>query len=104
MELGGDYYDRQNKPRTVARLVARLAKLGYHAELREMISSEGETEPIHDPTVSRLDGEIVPPAPKAPKSPFHLPQIVDSPRNVDRETGWMSLFFHSPVSEQWPGY
>ena len=64
VELGGDYYDRQNKPRTVARLVARLAKLGYHAELREMISSEGETEPIHDPTASRLDGEIVPPAPK----------------------------------------
>ena len=28
VEFGGDYYDQQSKPKTVARLVARLAKLG----------------------------------------------------------------------------
>jgi len=32
-ELGGDYYDRLNKPRTVRRLLDRLARLGYEAEL-----------------------------------------------------------------------
>lgn len=32
-ELGGDYYDRRNKPKVVARLVHRLAKLGYFAQL-----------------------------------------------------------------------
>lgn len=33
-ELGGDYYDRQNKPRVVHRMVERLARLGYQVELR----------------------------------------------------------------------
>lgn len=32
-ELGGDYYDRRNKPKVVAKLVQRLAKLGYFAQL-----------------------------------------------------------------------
>jgi transposase len=36
VEFGGDYYDRRDKPRTVARLVTRLAKLGYHVDLREI--------------------------------------------------------------------
>ena len=39
VEFGGDYYDRRDKPRTVARLVARLARLGYHVDLKER---EGE--------------------------------------------------------------
>jgi hypothetical protein len=34
IELGGDYYDRRNKPKKVARLLHRLSKLGYYAELR----------------------------------------------------------------------
>jgi len=33
-ELGGDYFDRQNKPRVVPRLVERLARLGYEVELK----------------------------------------------------------------------
>jgi hypothetical protein len=28
VEFGGDYYDQRNKPRTVARLVMRLSRLG----------------------------------------------------------------------------
>lgn len=35
VELGADYYDRQNKPKVVARLVARLTRLGYNVDLRE---------------------------------------------------------------------
>jgi transposase len=34
IELGGDYYDRRNKPKLVARLLRRLSSLGYYAELR----------------------------------------------------------------------
>lgn len=33
VELGGDYYDRRNKPKVVSRLVARLLKLGYQVDL-----------------------------------------------------------------------
>ena len=33
-ELGGDYYDRLNRPRTIRRLVARLTRLGYDIELK----------------------------------------------------------------------
>ena len=34
VEMGGDYYDRRNKPKVVARLVSRLTKLGYWVELK----------------------------------------------------------------------
>jgi transposase len=34
VELGGDYYDRRNKPKVVARILARLSQLGFYAELR----------------------------------------------------------------------
>jgi hypothetical protein len=34
VELGADYYDQRNKPKVVARLVSRLSRLGYYAELR----------------------------------------------------------------------
>jgi hypothetical protein len=34
VEMGGDYYDRRNKPKVVASLLHRLSKLGYYAELR----------------------------------------------------------------------
>jgi transposase len=36
VEFGGDYYDQQSKPKTVARLVARLTKLGYQVELKPL--------------------------------------------------------------------
>jgi transposase len=36
VEFGGDYYDQQSKPKTVARLVARLAKLGYQVDLKRL--------------------------------------------------------------------
>ena len=34
VELGADYYDQRNKPKTVSRLVARLMKLGYYVDLK----------------------------------------------------------------------
>jgi transposase len=34
VEFGGDYYDQRNKPKVVARLVARLSRLGYQVELK----------------------------------------------------------------------
>jgi len=36
VEFGADYYDRRNKPKTVARLVKRLRGLGYEVGLREV--------------------------------------------------------------------
>jgi transposase len=53
-ELGGDYYDRLNKPRVVAKLLQRLSRLGYYAELRAIGPEPGagtspdETDP-HGP-------------------------------------------------------
>jgi transposase len=34
IELGGDFYDQRNKPKVVARLLQRLSRLGFYAELR----------------------------------------------------------------------
>jgi hypothetical protein len=45
VELGGDYYDRQNKPKVVSRLVARLMKLGYYVDLKPV-------EPYEPPPVA----------------------------------------------------
>jgi transposase len=47
VEFGGDYYDRRNKPRTVARLVARLTKLGYQVDLREAETEVPEERQRH---------------------------------------------------------
>lgn len=35
-EMGGDYYERRNKPKTVHRLVERLSRLGYAVYLEEL--------------------------------------------------------------------
>jgi transposase len=40
VELGGDYYDQQNKPKVVSRLVSRLRKLGYTVDLTPIDPSE----------------------------------------------------------------
>ena len=34
VEMGGDYFDRRNKPKVVSRLVTRLTKLGYYVSLQ----------------------------------------------------------------------
>jgi len=60
VEFGGDYYDQRNKPRTVARLVSRLAKLGYHVDLRQV-----ETETAPEPESYTIEEPAVTPAPEA---------------------------------------
>lgn len=45
VEFGGDYYDRRDKPRTVARLVTRLSKLGYDVELKPLEDAPKGDEP-----------------------------------------------------------
>jgi len=45
IELGGDYYDRRNKPKVVARLVSRLSRLGYYAELRPIGPPQTNADP-----------------------------------------------------------
>jgi transposase len=48
-ELGGDYYDRRNKPKVVARLVQRLSRLGYYAELTPIgPATSGSDTPASD--------------------------------------------------------
>jgi transposase len=48
-ELGGDYYDSRNKPKVVARLVQRLSRLGYYAELTPIgPATSGSDTPASD--------------------------------------------------------
>lgn len=57
VELGGDYYDQQNKSKTAKRLVARLIRLGYHVDLR---AAEKETPgTIADPTTEAPAATVV---------------------------------------------
>ena len=44
VEVGGDFYDRQNKSKTVSRMVSRLTKLGYQVTLTPVENKEVETE------------------------------------------------------------
>jgi hypothetical protein len=45
IELGGDYYDRRNKPKVVARLLHRLSRLGYYAQLSPIGPSPKTEDP-----------------------------------------------------------
>jgi transposase len=57
VELGGDYYDQRNKPKMVARLAARLAKLGYEVELKPIeVAFTGDQAPA--PPVSTANAEF----------------------------------------------
>lgn len=58
VELGGDYFDRSNKPKVVSRLVARLTKLGFSVDLRPLDPDEPEPgEPVLKEAVQLGDGE-----------------------------------------------
>jgi len=43
IEFGGDYYDRRNRPKTVARLVRRLHNLGFEVDLRVVPATQAAT-------------------------------------------------------------
>jgi transposase len=56
VELGGDYYDQQNKPKVVGRLVRRLLKLGYYVELKPIEPDQfSEPAPVADPAPQSSD-------------------------------------------------
>ncbi len=50
VELGGNYYDQQNKPKVVARMMARLKKLGYEVTLSPIAAEE----PVQDINVDTM--------------------------------------------------
>jgi len=63
-ELGGDYQDRQNKPKAVRRMLERLSRLGYRVELHAL--EEGPAppaEPGYSGSRSRSQNSTPPPAP-----------------------------------------
>jgi transposase len=59
VEFGGDYYDRRNQPKTVARLVARLAKLGYDVDLKPQHGTVAESAPAPAPAQPEGVGEAL---------------------------------------------
>ena len=63
VEFGADYYDRQNRPRTAARLVKRLQKLGYHVELQEVPPESGAVT-IQPDSVANLPASELPATPE----------------------------------------
>jgi hypothetical protein len=63
VEFGADYYDQRNKPRTVARLVARLERLGYQVDvkLQRAVPTEAASEEVDSA------GQSLPQQPQPPK-------------------------------------
>jgi transposase len=72
VELGGDYYDRRNKPRVVSRLLARLRTLGYEVQLT--------------PTTAVEEVPFEPVLPPLPEEQTALP-IDAEPRPIKRGRG-----------------
>ena len=54
VEMGGDYYDQRDKPKTVARLVTRLAKLGYEVDLKPR-NDALPADPVHEELVPEFN-------------------------------------------------
>jgi len=46
VEMGADFYDRQNKPKVVSRMVSRLMKLGYQVSLTAVAPETPNVEPV----------------------------------------------------------
>ena len=63
VEFGADYYDQRNKPKTVARLVARLARLGYEVDLKPQRAFPTQSAAEE----GNPDGEPLPEEPERPQ-------------------------------------
>jgi hypothetical protein len=64
VEFGGDYYDRRDRPRTAARLVSRLQKLGYRVEVHEEPFPEELAEGLPpEASGDSASREAIPPVP-----------------------------------------
>lgn len=57
VEFGGDYFDQRNKPRTVARLVARLTRLGYQVDLKSLPAADVLQSAVSAAPSSETDAE-----------------------------------------------
>jgi transposase len=68
VEFGGDYYDQRNKPRTVARLVMRLTRLGYQVDLRQVESTPPAQAGMPEATPPDGSGEPIATLDTSPKS------------------------------------
>lgn len=55
VEFGADYYDRQNRPRTAARLVRRLERLGYRVDLEEVAPAAKHEAIVVEPEPDPLE-------------------------------------------------
>jgi hypothetical protein len=65
VEFGGDYYDQRNKPRTVARLVRRLQKLGYQVDLQAVADAAADDSRAVAPEPESRNGEVSASDPRA---------------------------------------
>ena len=70
VEVGGDFYDRQNRAKVVSRMVSRLSKLGYQVNLTP---TESEPPPVEvavmPPVEPERDDAVSPDAPPAKRKP-----------------------------------
>jgi transposase len=64
-ELGGDYFDRKNKPKVVNRLVERLTHLGFYVTLQPAVTPAPKPASVSPPGVLPPAGI---PAPSSPDS------------------------------------
>lgn len=79
VELGGDYFDRSNKPKVVSRLVQRLIKLGYYVSL-EPVEPESSLpeENAPRPVVQRAPRQKADPSnPLTEPSPMPVQPVVE---------------------------
>lgn len=67
VEFGGDYYDQRNKPRTVARLVMRLARLGYQVDLKQVERTPPAQVGMPEATPPNASGEPIAALDTSPK-------------------------------------
>lgn len=76
-ELGADYFNRQNKPRTVNRLIDELMKLGYYVTLQPPAESPNDQTPAGAGAAGispsehglTIEGEVLSGTGPAPSSP-----------------------------------
>jgi transposase len=60
VEMGGDFYDRRNKPKAVSRMVSRLMKLGYQVTLTPVALEESVELPFDPPASVESASEFRP--------------------------------------------
>ncbi len=78
VELGGDYYDQQSKPKVVSRLVKRLTRLGYAVTLEPAQTSISQA-PAGTPPVLAAPEPRVRSTPSSDSAPIPSTESVRDP-------------------------